>query len=70
MMNDEQVGSSTPDPGSGTSQPSPSAGDQPVEIDLNPWVGQEGGVDSARNMMPNPEVETTVLAALEEHRAE
>jgi hypothetical protein len=46
-MSDEPVGSSTPDPGSGTSQPSPSAGDQPVEIDLNPWVGQEGGVDSA-----------------------
>jgi hypothetical protein len=56
-MSDEQTGSITPDPGSGTSEPPPSTGDQPVVIDLNPWVGQGGGVDSCRNEMPNRDVE-------------
>lgn len=58
-MSDEQTGSITPDQGSGTGEPPPppppppSAGNQPVVIDLNPWVGQGGGVDSFRNEMPN-----------------
>jgi hypothetical protein len=59
-MSDERTGSITPDPESGTSEPPPPpppTGDQPVVIDLNPWVGQGGGVDSFRNEMPNPDVE-------------
>jgi len=44
--------------GGGTNQPvQPSSGDRPVEIDLDQWVGQEGGVDSMRNEWPNAEVE-------------
>jgi hypothetical protein len=55
-MDDEQAGNNTPNPGSGTSQPSPpSSGDQPVQIDPRPRVGQGGGVDSLRNEMPNAE---------------
>ena len=60
-MSDEQVGSGTS--ASGTDQPPPPpppppSGDRPVEIDFIPLVGQEGGVDSLRKEIPNPDVET------------
>jgi hypothetical protein len=57
-MSDEQVGSGTTASGTGQPPPPPPAGDQPVEIDFNPLVGQEGGVDSLRHEIPNPDVET------------
>ncbi len=54
MTGDEQENTT----GGGTNQPAqPSSGDRPVEIDLDQWVGQEGGVDSMRNEWPNAEVE-------------
>ncbi len=61
-MSSEEAGGGSSDATTGAGQPTPPpppAGDQVVEIDFNPLVGKGGGVDSFRNEMPNPDVETS-----------